>query len=57
MIHLLDNITWHALSGPHARYAVGTRNARRYAKGFSPILGFADVGAPDFAALGPFCDR
>ncbi len=56
MKHLLDNIFWHALTGPHARYAEGAGGARRYARGFSPILGFADATHPDFAALAPCCD-
>ncbi len=56
MKHLLDNIFWHALTGPHARYAEGAGGARRYARGFSPILGFADKAHPDFAALAPCCD-
>jgi ribosomal protein S18 acetylase RimI-like enzyme len=55
MRSLLDNITWHSLSGPHERFASGTDTARRYARGFSPILGFADVGRADFAALEPYC--
>jgi len=56
MKHLLDNITWHTLTGPHAKYAEGTQKVRRYAQGFSPILGFHDPGQPDFAALARFCD-
>jgi len=56
MNQLLDNIFWHTLTGPHAKYAAGTNGARRYARGFSPILGFADEAAPDFAALAPCCD-
>jgi GNAT superfamily N-acetyltransferase len=52
---LLDNITWHALSGPHARFAQGRGAARRYARGFSPILGFEDVERADFAALEAHC--
>lgn len=56
MKHLLDNIMWHALTGPHARFATGTGNARRFAPGFSPIVGFADAQAPDFDALAPFCE-
>jgi ribosomal protein S18 acetylase RimI-like enzyme len=56
MKHLLDNITWHTLTGPHAKYADGTQHVRRYARGFSPILGFADPERPDFAALAQFCD-
>ena len=56
MSHLLDNITWHSLTGPHAAFAVGTHDARRYAPGFSPIVGFADPAHPNFAGLAPFCD-
>ena len=56
MAELLDNIFWHTLTGPHARFAAGAGNARRYASGFSPILGFASVDQPDFAALRPYCD-
>jgi ribosomal protein S18 acetylase RimI-like enzyme len=48
---LLDNISWHALCGPHARFAAGTATVKRYASGFSPILGFADPARPDFDAL------
>jgi ribosomal protein S18 acetylase RimI-like enzyme len=54
-LELLDNIAWHALSGAHARFAVAAGRARRYAAGFSPIIGFADVRAPDFAALAGVC--
>jgi ribosomal protein S18 acetylase RimI-like enzyme len=53
--HPLDNIFWNCLSGPHARFASGTGQARRYAPGFSPIVGFPDPHHPDFAALLPFC--
>jgi ribosomal protein S18 acetylase RimI-like enzyme len=53
---LLDNIIWHTLSGPHAHFAVGTPQVRRYASGFSPIIGCADPGAPDLDALRPFCE-
>ena len=55
MRHLLDNITWHTLSGPQAIFAAGTDEARRYAPGFSPIVGFANVERPNFDALAPFC--
>ncbi len=34
MTHLLDNIFWHALSGPQAKFAEGDHAARRYAHGF-----------------------
>ena len=57
MMHtLLDNITWHTLSGPHARFAAGAGQARRYARGFSPLAGFADKSHPDFAALSACCE-
>jgi ribosomal protein S18 acetylase RimI-like enzyme len=55
MRHLLDNIVWNALSGPQARFSAGTRDAKRYASGFSPIVGFADPARPDFDGLRPHC--
>src|SRR5690348_308354 len=56
MIHVLDNIVWHALSGPQRKFALGNDVALRYAPGFSPIIGFAESERPDFAALAPFCE-
>jgi GNAT superfamily N-acetyltransferase len=56
MAHVLDNVFWHSLSGPQAGFAMGEGGARRYAKGFSPIIAFADNTQPDFAALLPYCD-
>lgn len=55
MKHLLDNIAWHTLSGHHLRHSAGTATSRRYAHGFSPILGFSDPLHADFHALEPFC--
>lgn len=55
-LSLLANIVWHTLSGPQARHASGADTARRYARGFSPIMGFADPQHPDFAALAPHCE-
>lgn len=52
----LSQIFWHCLTGAHARYATGAGTARRYQRGFSPIVAFADASAPDFAALAPYCD-
>src|SRR5688572_3414411 len=51
MYALLDNIMWNCLSGPHARFAAGTGAVRRYARGFSPIVGCQDAEHPDFDAL------
>ena len=54
-MHLLDNIAWHSLSGSHLKYSSGTSEARRYAPGFSPIIGFSNLNSPDFAALVEVC--
>ena len=54
--HLLDNIMWNCLSGPHARFATGAGAVRRYAPGFSPIVGCADPQHPDFATLANYCE-
>lgn len=55
MHNLLENIAWHSLSGAHARHAIGTADARRYAPGFATILGFADLVHPNFEGLAPHC--
>ena len=57
MTALLDNIVWHSLVGPQARFACGSGGARRYARGFSPIVGFSTPDDPDFDALAPHCTR
>ncbi len=56
MEQLLDNITWHALAGPQARFAAGSGEVRRYARGFSPIVAFLDPARPDFDTLARYCD-
>jgi GNAT superfamily N-acetyltransferase len=56
MTQLLDNVFWHSLAGSHAGFAAGTEDARRYTRGFSPILGFADPAHPNFAGLTPYCE-
>lgn len=56
MTSLLDNIVWHTLTGPQARFAAGEGDVRRYAIGFSPIAGFADPDQPDFDALQRCCE-
>ncbi|MBL8516951.1 MAG: GNAT family N-acetyltransferase [Betaproteobacteria bacterium] len=55
MLHLLDNIVWHALTGAQAHFAVGEGAARRYAPGFSPIIGFADNTNADLATIARYC--
>jgi len=56
MSHLLDNIMWNCLSGPHAKFATGSGTVRRYAPGFSPIVGSENPEQPDFGTLEKFCE-
>jgi ribosomal protein S18 acetylase RimI-like enzyme len=41
-LHLLDNPAWHALSGPHARFAEVYGSARRYRPEFATYSGLPD---------------
>jgi len=52
---LLDNLFWHALTGPQARFAAGEGEVRRFTAGFSPIVAFADPAQPRLDALAPWC--
>ena len=54
---LLDNIMWNCLAGPHARFATGAGAVRRYAPGFSPLVGCRDPQNPDFPELANHCER
>ena len=51
----LDNVFWHTLAGKHSKFSVGSGDTRRYARGFFPLVGFADPESPDFDALAPHC--
>lgn len=53
---VLDNIFWLSLIGPQAGSAAGAGGARRYARGFSPIVAFENNERADFEALAPWCD-
>jgi ribosomal protein S18 acetylase RimI-like enzyme len=55
-VNVLDNIMWNCLSGPQAHFAVGAGDVRRYAPGFSPIIGCREPEHPDFATLEGFCE-
>jgi ribosomal protein S18 acetylase RimI-like enzyme len=57
MNDLLENIVWHTLSGPHSKFAAGTGEARRYAQGFSQLIGFASNRRPAFGDLKGLCER
>lgn len=52
---LLANVAWHSLVGAQAHLAVGGAQARRYAPGYSAIMGFADPLQADFSALQAHC--
>jgi ribosomal protein S18 acetylase RimI-like enzyme len=52
---LLDNVMWNALNGAQRQHSVGTDDARRYAPGFSALVGFSDPKSPNFPALSPYC--
>jgi len=56
MTSVLDNIIWNCLSGPHTHFAAGADGVRRYARGFSPIVGCADPQRPDFDTLANYCE-
>ena len=53
---LTDDVIWSCLTGPHARFSAGGPRARRYARGFSPIVAFPVAAQPDFDALSPLCE-
>lgn len=55
MIELLDNIVWHALTGPHRRFAEGTYRALKYQDEVTGLAGFPVPESPDFDALRPYC--
>jgi ribosomal protein S18 acetylase RimI-like enzyme len=52
----LSNILWRSLSGSHVHLSQGTESIRRYARGYSPLIGFADPSTPDLDAIAPFCE-
>jgi len=52
----LANIVWRTLSGSHAHLAAGTGTIRRYARGYTPLIGYSDLSRPEFEALSPFCE-
>lgn len=55
-LRMLDRIVWHSLVGPQAHLSSGTPEVRRYARGFSPLVGFGDPQHPRLDRLAPFCD-
>lgn len=55
MANILENLVWYSLTGHQSHFAEGYGDVRRYAQGFSPIVGFEDQSKPDFAMLDKYC--
>jgi ribosomal protein S18 acetylase RimI-like enzyme len=55
-MHDVTNIIWRCMDGTQRHLTTGDERARRYLKGFSPIVAFADPERPDFAALAAVCN-
>jgi GNAT superfamily N-acetyltransferase len=51
----LDNIVWHCLTGEQAHLAAGNARVRRYAPGYSPLIGAREGDAPPLAELSAYC--
>jgi ribosomal protein S18 acetylase RimI-like enzyme len=50
------NIIWRCMDGSQRHLTAGTDRARRYLKGFSPIVAFANPGRPSFGDLAVVCE-
>lgn len=55
-VHDFTNIIWRCMDGSQQHLTTGSARARRYLKGFSPIVAFADPEQPDFDALAAVCE-
>ncbi|MFH8249251.1 GNAT family N-acetyltransferase [Microbacterium sp. B2969] len=44
---VLDNAAWHALTGPHARFAIGGELVRRYPEDVAPFVAVRSWDDPD----------
>lgn len=53
---LLANIAWHSMTGPQLALSAGTDEVRRFARGYSPILAFAEPARANLAAIEPHCE-
>ncbi len=49
----LENPVWHALTGPHARFAIGQGQARHYPREMAPFSAIANDAAEAYADLAP----
>ena len=50
------NIIWRCMDGSQRHLTTGSDRARRYLKGFSPLIAFAHPEQPDFSALEAVCE-
>lgn len=55
MLEPLSNIVWHSLTGPQSHLSAGTEQVRRFAPGFSQLIGARDCTQPALPELAPFC--
>lgn len=55
MHHVLDNIIWTSLIGDKRLHAVGSGSVRRFADGFSALVGFEVPEDPDLDLLRRYC--
>ncbi len=51
MPHILDNPVWSALTGPHARFAIGRGAARQYPRDVAPFAAIAESTDAAYADL------
>ena len=50
-MHILDNPIWHALTGPHARFAIGGGLARHYPRAVCPFSAITESTEAAYAEL------
>lgn len=48
---MLDNPVWHALTGPHHPFAIGSGSARQYPRDMAPFAGLRDGSSEAYADL------
>ena len=51
----LSNIVWHSLTGPQSHLSAGTTRIRRFAPGFSQLIGACERERPALDELVPYC--
>jgi ribosomal protein S18 acetylase RimI-like enzyme len=54
-LEALSNIVWHSLTGAQSKLSAGTDHIRRFAHGYSQLIGACDQDDPALQELAPFC--